>query len=45
VNGIGGEIHDLIEFEEEARFKKADDIFSLEFGWRFGEKWRLVGPR
>jgi len=43
VNGSNGEIHELIEFEEEARFKKRDDIFALEFGWRFGERWRLVG--
>ena len=43
VNGSNGEIHESIEFEEEARFKKSDDVFALEFGWRFGEKWRLVG--
>ncbi|MHC4374916.1 MAG: hypothetical protein ACYSTO_12300, partial [Planctomycetota bacterium] len=27
----------------DVRLKKADRVFSLEFGWRFGEKWRLVG--
>ena len=43
VNGSTGESHDPIEFEEEVKLKNADEIFSLEFGWRFGEKWRLVG--
>lgn len=43
VDGSGGQINDPIEFEESVRFKKSEDVFSLEFGWRFGEKWRLVG--
>lgn len=43
VDGSAGEIRDLIELQEEARFKSTDDVFALEFGWRFGEKWRLVG--
>lgn len=43
VNGSAGEVHDPIEYEEDVRLKKADRVFSLEFGWRFGEKWRLVG--
>ena len=43
VDGSLGEDHDLIEFDESIDFNKADAIFSLEFGWRFGEKWRLTG--
>ena len=43
VNGSAGEVHEPIEFEDDVRLKRADTIFSLEFGWRFGEKWRLVG--
>lgn len=43
VNGSAGEVNDPIEFEEDVRLKNADDVFCAEFGWRFGEKWRLVG--
>jgi hypothetical protein len=43
VNGSAGEVNDPIEFEEDVRLKKADEVFCAEFGWRFGEKWRLVG--
>lgn len=43
VDGSLGEIHRPIEFGEEVKFKTTDEIFSLEFGWRFGEKWRFVG--
>jgi hypothetical protein len=43
VNGSAGEINEPIEFEENLKLKKADDIFSAEFGWRFTEKWRLIG--
>ena len=30
-----------IDFEESFGLKKSDNIFSLNFGWRFGEKWQL----
>lgn len=43
VDGSNSQAHDPIEFQESINFKKAANIFSLEFGWRFGEKWRLVG--
>ena len=43
VDGSGGEDHDLIEVSEEVEFKEADATAALEFGWHFGEKWRLVG--
>ena len=32
-----------IDFEESFGLKKSDDVFSLNFGWRFGEKWQLGG--
>ena len=43
VDGSLGEDHDLVEFEESVDFKEKDRILALEFGWRFGDKWRLVG--
>ena len=30
-----------IDFEETIGLKKSDEVFSLNFGWRFGEKWQL----
>jgi len=30
-----------IDFEESFGLKKSDEVFSLNFGWRFGEKWQL----
>jgi hypothetical protein len=43
VDGSIGDDHDLIEFEESFNLNEKDRIFALEFGWRFGDKWRLVG--
>lgn len=43
VDGSLGEDNDLIEFDESVDINEKDRIFALEFGWRFGEKWRLVG--
>lgn len=37
VVGIGEDI----DFEESFGLRKSDEIFSLNFGWRFGEKWQL----
>lgn len=42
--GVDGPIHSVdggIDFEESFGMKKSDEIFSLNFGWRFGEKWQL----
>jgi hypothetical protein len=33
----------LIDFNEEFRVKESDQTFALDFGWRFGEKWSLLG--
>jgi len=30
-----------IDFEETIGLKRSDEVFSLNFGWRFGEKWQL----
>ena len=43
VDGSLGEDHELIEISGETRFGGSDGTFALEFGWHFGEKWRLVG--
>ena len=37
INSAAGDI----DFEETIGLKKSDDVFSLNFGWRFGEKWML----
>jgi hypothetical protein len=37
VNAAGEDI----DFEESLGLKKSDDVFSLNFGWRFGKKWSL----
>ncbi len=39
INSVAGGI----EFEKSFGLRKTDDIFSLNFGWRFGEKWTLGG--
>lgn len=43
VDGSLDESNDVIEFEESVDFKEKDRVLALEFGWRFGQKWRLVG--
>ena len=30
-----------IDFDENFGLRKSDDLFALNFGWRFGEKWEL----
>ena len=32
-----------IDFEGDVGTKLSDELFSLNFGWRFGEKWQLEG--
>jgi hypothetical protein len=34
---------DPIDLEGDFGLKKSDEIFSLDFGWRFGEKWQFEG--
>ena len=34
---------DDIDFEADFGVKKSDELFALNFGWRFGEKWELQG--
>jgi hypothetical protein len=29
------------DFEQSANTKRSDDVFALDFNWRFGEKWSL----
>lgn len=37
INSAAGDI----DFEKTFGLKESDDVFSLNFGWRFGEKWML----
>ena len=32
-----------IDFVRTVGLDKDDDVFALDFGWRFGEKWSLAG--
>jgi len=41
VDGTLDTPNDIIDFESEVGLRKSDQIFSLNFGWRFGEKWEL----
>ncbi len=34
---------DPIDLEGDFGLRKSDEIFSLDFGWRFGEKWQFEG--
>jgi len=43
VDGSAGGENPIIDFSEEFRLKESDETFALDFGWRFGERWRLVG--
>ena len=43
VDGSLGAGNDPIDFEEQLKLAATEDIFSLEFVWRFGEKWSLRG--
>lgn len=43
VDGPVGGISDEIDVEGEFGLKRSDETFSLNFGWRFGEKWALQG--
>ncbi len=42
--GVDGPVsgpNDSIEFQGELGHRRSDEVFSLNFGWRFGEKWQL----
>ncbi len=41
VNGMLDTPNDIIDFDGEFGLDKSDQTFSLNFGWRFGEKWEL----
>jgi hypothetical protein len=34
---------DSIDLQGDLGLRKSDEIFSLDFGWRFGEKWQFEG--
>jgi hypothetical protein len=33
----------LVDFNQELGLSESDQTFSLDFGWRFGERWSLLG--
>jgi len=41
VNGTVAGPGDEFDFEESGGIEATDETFSLNFGWRFGEKWQL----
>ncbi len=41
VNGTVAGPGDEFDFEQSGGIEKTDETFSLNFGWRFGEKWQL----
>ena len=41
VNGTIAGINRDVDFENKIRLKEDDETFSLNMGWRFGEKWSL----
>lgn len=42
VDGNTAGINPDIDFENEFGLSKSDEVFALEFGWRFGKKWSLL---
>ena len=32
-----------IDFEDEFGLNRSDETFAIDFGWRFGKKWSLLG--
>ena len=42
VDGLRTGPNPSIDFENEFGLNKSDQVFALEFGWRFGKKWSLL---
>jgi hypothetical protein len=42
VDGALSGINEDFEFEQAAGSKDDDEVFSMDFGWRFGKKWSLL---
>ena len=42
VDGAIAGINQDIDFEQQVGLSKSDETFSVDFGWRFGEKWSLL---
>jgi hypothetical protein len=41
VEGTVNPIERDIDFDEQLGLRKRDDLFAVNFGWKFGEKWEL----
>ena len=42
VDGVISGVNADFEFERAAGLKEGDEMFSVDFGWRFGKKWSLL---
>lgn len=42
-NGSISGIHPVVDFNQEFGLKESDEIFSVNFGWRFAKNWVLSG--
>ena len=42
VDGAVAGLNPNIDFENEFGLNKSDEVFAVEFGWRFGKKWSLL---
>ena len=43
VDGSTGEVNRLIDVNEALQVKTSDRTYSVDFSWRIGERWRLLG--
>ena len=43
VESSTGGLGDMIDFQSDLQNARSDEVFSLNVGWRFGEKWQFVG--
>jgi hypothetical protein len=41
--GSTSEINELVDFNEEFGLNESDETFAVDLGWRFAEKWVLLG--
>ncbi len=43
INGSLAGMNDEIDFDKSLRLNKADDTFSTQLSWKFGNRWSLIG--
>ena len=42
VDGSIAGVNPSIDFEDEFGLNRSDEVFAIDFGWRFGKKWSLL---